>query len=311
MRATIWRILTHDVPLKLIALVISIALFAVVRSDKDSATGVFVRVIYTLPTDRVLVSDPVSEVKLAIRGPWSKIQTLDERELEPVRIDLSHTKETVLHFSESMVSLPPGLRVVSMMPTQTKLDFEPRAERDVPVQPLLEGQPRDGFRVSAITVEPDHVRIAGPRRIVAHIERVTTRPFRIEDATGAVRDSVSLEAPPRTVQYLGAGSVTITADVRPAIVERTIEAVKVRLVGLAHLDGDVDPPSATVILRGPFDLVRRVSPTSLQLVVDARLEDGRPPALSKKRIDVTGLPSGVAAEVRPDTALLSTRHHRE
>ena len=200
MRAAVWRVLTHDVPLKLVALVISIALFVVVRSDKESATGVLVRVIYTLPTDRVLVSDPVSEVKLAIRGPWTKIQNLDERELEPIRIDLSRSKETVLHFSESMVSLPYGLRVVSMMPTQTKLVFEPRAERNVPVQPLLEGQPRDGFRVS---------------------------------------------------------------------------------------------------------------PSTLQLVLDGRLEDGRPPALYKKRIDVTGLPSGVSAEVRPDTALLSTRHRRE
>ncbi|MEO6951466.1 MAG: CdaR family protein [Polyangia bacterium] len=311
MRAAVWRALTHDIPLKLAALVIAIALFVVVRSDKDSATGVFVRVIYTLPTDRVLVSDPVSEVKLAIRGPWTKIQKLDERELEPIRIDLSRTKESVLHFSESMVSLPAGLRVVSMVPTQTKLDFEPRAERDVPVQPLLEGQPRDGFRVASITVEPDHVRIAGPKRVIAHIERVTTRPFRIEDATGAVRDSISLEAPPRTVQYLNAGSVTVTADVRPAIVERSLDGVKIGVAGLTHLDADVDPKVAQVILRGPFDLVRRVSPTSIQLVLDARLEDGRPPALYKKRIDVTGLPSGVAAEVRPDTALLSTRHHRE
>ena len=311
MRAAVWRVLTHDVPLKLVALAISIALFVVVRSDKESATGVFVRVIYTLPTDRVLVSDPVSEVKLAIRGPWTKIQNLDERDLEPIRIDLSRSKETVLRFSESMVSLPPGLRVVSMMPTQTKLDFEPRAEREVPVQPLLEGQPRDGFRVSGITVEPDHVRIAGPKRIIAHIERVATRPFRIEDATGAIRDTVSLEAPPRTVQYLDAGSVTVTAEVRPAIVERTVEGVKVGVQGLAHLDADVDPKVATVILRGPFDLVRRVSTSALQLVLDGRLEDGRPPALYKKRIDVTGLPSGVSAEVRPDTALLSTRHHRE
>lgn len=307
MRHAIVRAFTEDIPLKIVALVIAVGLFVVVRSDKDAATSVFVRIVYTLPTDRVLVSDPVSEVKVAVRGPWTRIQRLDERELDPVRIDLSHTRDSVLHFSESMVTLPPGLRVVSMTPTQTKLDFEPRAERELPVQPVLEGQPQEGFRVTAITVEPDRVRVAGPKRIIQRMERVTTRPFRIADATGAVRDTIGLEALPRGSQYVDANTVTVTADVRPAIVERALEGVPVRPIGLTHVDGELDPRVATVILRGPSDLVRRVSPTSIQLSVDARLEDSRPPALFKKRVDVAGLPSGVAAEVRPDSVLLSTR----
>lgn len=307
MRDAIARAFTEDLPLKIIALMIAIGLFVVVRSDKDAATSIFVRVVYTLPSDRVLVSEPVSEVKVAVRGPWTRIQRLDERELEPVRVDLSHTRDAVLHFSESMVTLPPGLRVVSMSPTQTKLDFEPRAERELPVQPVLEGQPQEGFRVTAITVEPDRVRVAGPKRVLQRLERVTTRPFRIADATGAVRDTISLEPLPRGSQYVDAGTVTVTAEIRPAIVERAIEGVVVRTIGLSRIEGELEPRVATVILRGPSDLVRRVSPSAIQLSVDARLEDSRPPALFKKRVDVAGLPSGVAAEVRPDSVLLSTR----
>jgi YbbR domain-containing protein len=311
MRAVLWRAITEDVPIKIAALLISISLFVLARSDKDAATGAFVRVVYTLPPDRVLVSEPVSEVKVGIRGPWTRIQRLDERELEPIRIDLSHTKDSVMHFDESMVTVPAGLRVVSISPTETKLDFEPRAERDVPVQPVLEGQPQEGFRVHAITVEPDRVRVAGPRRVIQKLERVTTRPLRIADATGALRETIALEAPPRSSQYLDAATVTVTADIRPAIVERAVEGVAVRVVGLTHLDADLDPRAATVILRGPSDLVRRVSPSSLVLTIDARIEDARPPALVKKRIDLAGLPSGVAAEVRPDSVVLSTRRRRE
>jgi YbbR domain-containing protein len=270
-REAIWHAFTRDIPIKLIALAMAIALFVVVRSDKDAATGVFVRVVYTLPSDRVLVSEPVSEVKIAIRGPWTRIQRLDDRELEPIRIDLSTTKETVLHFTESMVKLPPGLRVVSMTPTQTKLDFEPRAEREVPVQ----------------------------------------RPFRVTDATGEVRDSIALESLPRATQYVEAASVTLTADIRPAIVERTLESVPITVTGLSHLDGDAEPKSATIILRGPYDIVRRVSLASLQVFVDARLEDSRPPALFKKRVEVSGLPGGVAAEAKPDSVLLSTHRRHE
>ncbi len=311
MRAAILRAFTADLPIKIAALVIAIGLFVLVRSDKDAATGAFVRVVYTLPSDRVLVSDPVSEVKIGIRGPWTRIQALDDRELEPIRIDLTRSTDRVLHFSEAMVSVPAGLRVVSISPTETKLDFEPRAERDVPVQPLVEGQPAEGFRVTSITVEPVRVRVAGPKRLIQRLERVTTRPFRIADATGAVRDTIALEPLPHAAQYLDASSVTVTAEIRPAIVERSLEGVTVHVVGLSRLDGFVEPHTATVILRGPSDLVRRVSPSSVQLTVDAQLEEQRPPALFKKRVDVAGLPSGVAAEVRPDFVVLSTRRRHE
>jgi YbbR domain-containing protein len=308
MRAAFLRAFTEDVPIKIIALVIALGLFVMVRSDKDAATGVTVRVVYTLPSDRVLVSEPVSEVRVGVRGPWTAIQRLDGQQIEPIRIDLSRTKDSVMHFSESMISVPAGLRVVSISPPDTKLDFEPRAERDVPVQPLIDGQPQEGFRITAITVEPDRVRIAGPKRIVQRIERITTRPLHIADATGEVRDTVQLEPAPHACQYLGAATVTVTADVRPAIVERTMDNVPLRVTGLVHLDGTPDPRTAMVILRGPSDLVRRVSPGSLQLNIDARLEDARPPALFKKRVDVAGLPAGVAAEVRPDSVILFTRH---
>jgi YbbR domain-containing protein len=310
MRGVLWRAFTADLPLKIAALVVSVGLFAVVRGDKDAATGMFVRIVYTLPSDRVLVSEPVSEVKVGIRGPWTRIQRLDDRDIEPIRIDLTRTKDSVLHFSESMVSVPPGLRVVSISPTETKLDFEPRAERELPVQPVLEGQPQEGFRVTSITVEPDRVRIAGPKRVVQRLERLTTRPLRIADATGAVRETLALDLPPHA-QFVDAGTVTVNVDIRPAIVERAVEGVAVRVVGLTHLDGEVDPKVATVILRGPSDLVRRVSPAALQLSVDARLEDSRPPALLKKTVAVAGLPSGVAAEVRPDSVVLATRRRRE
>ena len=42
----------------------------------------------------MLVSDPVPEVKVSVRGPWTKLQHLD-RSLEPLHIDLTrvHTPE--------------------------------------------------------------------------------------------------------------------------------------------------------------------------------------------------------------------------
>ena len=53
----------------LLELLIAVTLFVLVRSDKDATSAAYVKVIYALPKDRVLVSDPVTEVRVTVRGP--------------------------------------------------------------------------------------------------------------------------------------------------------------------------------------------------------------------------------------------------
>ena len=54
------RIFVDELPLKVLSMVLAVTLFVLVRSDKDATSGAYVKVIYTLPEDRVLVSDPVA-----------------------------------------------------------------------------------------------------------------------------------------------------------------------------------------------------------------------------------------------------------
>ena len=71
------RIFTEELPIKVLSMVLAVTLFVLVRNDKDATSGAYVKVIYTLPEDRVLVSDPVSEIKVSVRGPWTKLQHLE------------------------------------------------------------------------------------------------------------------------------------------------------------------------------------------------------------------------------------------
>src|SRR4051794_10547678 len=102
-RPALLRALVDELPLKIVSMVIAVTLFVIVRSDKDAATGAYVKVIYTLPTDRVLVSDPVGEVRVGVRGSWTRLQRFDERALDPIRVDLKDAHDGVFHFDESMV----------------------------------------------------------------------------------------------------------------------------------------------------------------------------------------------------------------
>jgi YbbR domain-containing protein len=305
------RMFLDDLPLKLLAMVLALTLFVLVRSDKDAATGAYVKVIYTLPEDRVLVSDPVSEVRVGLRGPWTRLQRFDERSIEPIRIDLSKVTGSELRFDDEMIKLPVGLRATSIVPSEVHLVFEPRVVLKVPVAPLLEGEPADGYRVARVTAEPATVRVDGAKSAVEAVSRVPTRPLRVSEARGSIKGDVALEAPPPHTRFLDAATVSVTAEIEPAMVERTFASAPVRVNGLSRLEGSVDPPAARLILRGPSVLVSRINGDSLQLAVDASLVDTRAPSHYLRSITVSGLPPGVAAEVQPDKVLLTTRRKHE
>jgi YbbR domain-containing protein len=309
-RPLLIRIFADELPIKMLSMVLAVTLFVLVRNDKDATSGAYVKIIYTLPEDRVLVSDPVSEIKVSVRGPWTKLQHLD-RSLEPIRIDLTRVHTPDVRIDEDAIKVPAGVRVSSIVPSEVHVEFEPRVTREVPVQPILEGQPADGYRVAKVLAEPAHVRVDGAKSAVDAIERVPTRPLRITDARGPVKGDVALEAPPVHTRFLEATTVSVRADVQPAMVERVFEDLPVKVVGLTHMDASVEPPTARLVIRGPSPLLGDVSDKTVSLKVEASLIDTRPPAKYIRTLTVSGLPAGVAAEVQPDTIMLTTRRKRE
>jgi len=301
------RALVEELPLKIVSLVIALTLFVIVRTDREASTGIYVKVIYALPTDRVLVSDPISEVRVGVRGSWTRLARLEDRGVEPIRVDLKDARDGLLHFDDAMIKLPAGLRVASISPAEVQLKFEPRAVREVAVEPVLEGQPADGFQLGTVVATPRVVRIEGPRSVVKGLSRIRTRPVKVTGAKEVVEADVELEAEPAHSRYLDVAQVAVRVDIQPSIVERSFASVPVRITGLSKLAGATEPVSAKVILRGPAPRVMGLTDGQIELVIDAQLADLRPPARYVRRLTVSGLPPGVGAEVQPDTVELVTR----
>ena len=310
-RPLILRAILDDLPLKVVSMVIALTLFVIVRSDKDATTGAYVKVIYTLPTDRVLTSEPVGEVRVTVRGPWTRLSHFDERAIEPIRVDLKDTHDGTVRFDESMLKLPVGLRVASITPPEVKLEFEPRAVKELPIQPMLDGQPAEGYRVTKTSASPSTVHVEGARSAVEAMTHAPTRPIKVEGAHAPVVGEVILEPAPRHTRFIDGGQVLVHVEVQPAMVERTFDALPLKILGLSRMAGQVEPDTARLILRGPSNLVLGIKPEELSLAVDGTLVDTRPPARFIRSVTVNGLPAGVAAEVQPDTVMLSTHRKRD
>jgi hypothetical protein len=268
-------------------------------------------VLYTLPEDRVLVSEPPAEVRVVVRGPGTRLQRFDDRDLEPIHVDLRQEAGPVLRFDETMVKLPVGLRVASITPSEAKIEFEPRVQKQVEVQPLLEGEPAAGFHVARVTARPSAITVDGPKSAVEALQRVPTRPLRISGARTLQRGDKALDAPPPHVRFLDATTVTVEAEIKPAMVERVFESLPIKLIAMTRMDAVVEPPTARLILRGPSDLIETVGQADVQLHVDGQLVDLRPPARYVRTVVVGGLPAGIAAEVQPDSVAVTTHRRHE
>ena len=226
-RPLLVRIFVDELPLKVLSMVLAVTLFVLVRNDKDATSGAYVKVIYTLPEDRVLVSDPVAEVKVAVRGPWTKLQHLD-RSLEPIRIDLTRVHTPDVRIDEDTIKLPAGRARVVDRPVRGARRV--RAARDA--RACRCSRSSRGSRPTAIASprsSPSRRTCAStaPRAPSTRIERVPTRPLRITDARGPVRGDVALEAPPAHTRFLEATD-GVGARRRPAG------------DGRAHLRGSAD-----------------------------------------------------------------------
>jgi YbbR domain-containing protein len=298
-RPFIVRALLDELPLKLVSLAIAVTLFVIVRGDQDASTGVTVKVMYALPSDRVLVSEPPAQVKVGLRGRWTRLSHLDERDVDPIRIDLSTVDDGELRLRDDMIHVPAGVRVSSISPAEVMLRFEPRDEKEVQLVAVLDGDPAEGYRIGRVRAIPDKVRVDGARSALHALQHVKTLPLDIDGADGTVRTEVGLASPGPYLRILGRDRVTIEAEITPQVIERTLDGVP-----LANAPRPL-PAGVTVVLRGAERTIKGITQRDLKLEWDPAAVS--PQGGKRGAIKVVGLPEGVTAEVKPTPALAARR----
>src|SRR5262245_28672114 len=106
MRELLYKLFIEDVLLKIIALVIAVALVFVVRTELETSTAFYVRVRYSQPRGRILVSEPPPEqVKVVVRGAWGRITRASQAGLEPLHLDLNEYSDGEQRFVSEMLRL--------------------------------------------------------------------------------------------------------------------------------------------------------------------------------------------------------------
>lgn len=178
------RVFLRNLWLKVAGIALALLLWAGISREPVIALAVSVPVEYlNTPEHLVLTSEAAQKVEVQLRGPESAAHEA-ARNLHPV-IDLSDAKpgERTYMLRPEEITVPYGVEVVRVLPTQFKLAFERSAEREVPVRARVTGTFATGIRIGEVKSEPEMVKIIGPEHRVKQVESAMTDPL---DATGVV-----------------------------------------------------------------------------------------------------------------------------
>jgi YbbR domain-containing protein len=149
------------------------------------------------------------------------------------------------------------------------MTFEQSASRQLPVVAAVDGRPAPGYVVGARTADPRVVEVIGPESAVKRAIEVVTEPVSVAGATSQVKQSVVLGVLDPALRLKTARSATVTVQIQPAPLERTLHGVPVHLRNLdPNLQAAAVPAAVDLTVRGSRESLGRVTADGLVAFVD-------------------------------------------
>lgn len=301
------RVFMVNGSLKLIAFVLTLALFIWVREDRESAVTGYVPISPVIPEGMVLVSDPVERVRVTVGGRWTDLNKFDPTQLQAIRLNVEEDTNGLVSITGDMIKLPPGLRVTSIQPNYVRVELEPAGSRSVPIRPRITGEPAQSFDLGDVTVRPSRVQVTGPESSIENLEYVWTEPVDVTDRTESFEKRVNLRIDDPYIQYDVDRIITVKVPIDTQEVTRTLQDVGVVAVNTTY-DSQIRPQSIAVTVRGPKPIVDRMSPEKLYAAVDLAAENDQPPGTFSKPARIANLPPEVnLVDFHPAEFIVTTK----
>lgn len=267
--------------LKIIALVLAIVLWSLVpdTSVPHIVRGVPV-LLENIPAELALTEPFSATVDVLVTGTVLRTRDLLPGELSP-RIDLfgAFAGDNVITLVSGDIPAPLGVSVDSVQPAQIRVVLEDKLMVELPVNPVVEGTPADGFELYEASVDPGVVRVSGPRSAIEALSSVSTEVMSVAGRRDTLTRSVAVVADDPVIRVDGPQSVRLTLTIEEIPITAQIEAVEVVVVNSSQRVA-VNPTLIGVVLRGPPSVIDTLSPENIVATIDAanltpRAEDYR------------------------------------
>jgi len=289
--------LAYNYQVKLFSLISALFLWFYVVTDNSYEYAVEVPLrVRNQPEGRILVQSLPESVRVLFRGTGKAFLGLGFRN-KRLELDISKAEDATLYsLTLDMIRGIPRAEdcqpVQIVGPDTVWVHLDQALEKKVPVIPRLLIDLADGYtQVGSIALDPDSIRVSGPKSIVQQLVSVTTDRRVFENISRRVRGKIGVTPPESDRVVYSAETIHFEIDIQRMheieMREIPVEAVNVP-PGLNVL---VVPPTLSLKLRGGVDLLMRIRKEEILATIDFgsryRYPDDRIPASINVPRDVT------------------------
>ena len=217
----------ENLDLKVIALILAIGLWSLVpdNSVPHVVRDVPVR-LENIPAELALAGPFDVTVDVTVRGSVLRTRDLFAGSLSPT-IDLfgAVAGAKIINLAPEDIRAPLGVTVERVEPSQLQVLLEEKVRAQVPVNPVVEGNPADGYELYDALVEPAAVEVSGPRSAIEELDAVSTEVISIAGRRQTLEREVAVTTDNALVSVAGPARVRLTLLIEETAVTSQIEGV--------------------------------------------------------------------------------------
>lgn len=243
--------------LKILSLFLAIFLwYFVVGEDQVDITLTVPIEVLNLPADLVISNHYKKDIEVSVRGPRSMIQELRQQNItRPV--DLSNAKPgtMVIKNEADSIPFPIGINVLRLQPANITLLVDTLVRKDLPIHPVIEGEPAAGYELGSIKLRPEKLTVSGPKNILESQLALKTYVINLDGLDHSTTVQVQLNLSPEILSLIGETVVSVDITVKERMLTKTVRGIPVN-VRDAGIPVVAVPGTVTVEAEIPENLIR-------------------------------------------------------
>lgn len=176
------NLFTENITIKIISIALAIFLWFFVTFKGQTETSFEVPLEFkNTPSDMEILKQSVKKIGISIAARDRILREIGQNDIRIV-LDLANAKlgENSIPITKSSVKIPRGVEILRIEPSVVKLIIDKKEQKNVPIKPVVVGNPNKGFTVSSVEVSPSTITIEGAKKELDRIRLIKTEPVDIE-----------------------------------------------------------------------------------------------------------------------------------
>lgn len=274
--------------------------YFVVGEDKIDKTFNIPVEILNLPANLTISNQFKNELELTVNGPRGLMRNLAvQRISRPIDLSRAETGTKVFQNTIDSISLPRGVRLLRVKPTDIILQLDKLVKKNIPILYVTTGSLPDGFELISITLDPASIPVTGPEPSVGHVDSISTATIDLSRLTTSTTRPVALKLTPTIKDLVGEPIVTAAIVINEKMVQKTIENIPVKLLLSGKKTYTLKPDDVTVVARIPYTTLRKTK--DLKTLFRARIMGVELPAGTHKlTVEIIPAEDIEVLEIKPE-----------